>query len=254
MTLLLGACADPKTLHALSENADTSGVVGGTEVPAAGDSLSPYLAFIYGEKDTGESYVCSGAFLTPQVVVTAAHCVVPDISTMMVFKGSQPLRNSSAYLEVRAVKIHENYQENGKDDRNDVALVFLSSAAQSVQLIHLDDSTTMPDEKLFAYGYGRTDGIEGSTQASSDLGVLRHITLEAHRLSAYNEKLLEYDQSHGQGLCFGDSGGPLLTAEGRLVGIAAAIEAGDGDDQCRYRAYFSRVVSYRDWIISNLNL
>lgn len=255
MMLFLGGCTDTNLAQDFNASAENKAkIVGGTEVPEGGDALSPYIALIYGEKADGNSFICTGTFVSSTAILTAAHCVGEDPETMLVSKGHEPLTSGDDFLDVKSTKIHEKYTAGAQDARNDIALIFLKEPATGIKIATLDDYFGFTEGDLFAYGYGRTDGLEDSENAYEDLGTLRKATLREERLSIYDPTLLEYDQSNGVGLCYGDSGGPLLRADGRIVGIASGVVAGDdADDACRNKSYYTRVVSYQDWITANLS-
>merc|ERR1712141_187291 len=110
----------------------------------------------------------------------------------------------------------------------------------------LDDPN--PGEMVEATGWGKPSDTSGGI---SD--VLREVivpVMSNEDCDAYygivNDGQICIDSKGGKGTCNGDSGGPLTSAAGNLVGItsfgaAAGCEAG-------YPDAFTRVSHFRDWI------
>jgi secreted trypsin-like serine protease len=251
------ACAEQRQANvALQTN--PNGIVGGEEV-AEGDWKARTVAMIYGEKEDGQSYICTGTFIAPKTILTAAHCITSNLATMSVMFGAQPFKVLPQDLKIKSVKVHEGYKATAKTDRNDIALIFLAEdlpTGVSLASIGHDLAEKIPSA-LESYGYGRTEGREDSENFSEDLGTLRKVAIEGKFVTSFADdaKLLELDQSGGHGVCFGDSGGPLLSSKGQIIGVAAGVEPNpeDSSDSCAFKSFFTNVVSYRDWIITNLN-
>jgi secreted trypsin-like serine protease len=74
--------------------------------------------------------------------------------------------------------------------------------------------------------------------------------------STANENLV-FDQSRGESVCSGDSGGPGLRRAGdtlKIVGVAQAVFSSvDGIDQCQFGSFYTNVSYHKDWIISSFN-
>lgn len=253
LALLLSACTEGSR-HAmeLSKTQAESAIVGGTEVLES-DLTSNAVVMIYGEKEDLGAYICSGTFIAPQVVLTAAHCVVDNVQAMSLFFGVQPFAKSPTTLKITGIKRHEDFQGGVIEERNDLALIFFEGALPAgATLAPINQNPDFLPTRLQALGYGRTEGLENSENASEQLGILRSVTIDGSGLSFYGVEILEIDQTNGRGVCFGDSGGPLFSATGELMGVAAGV-VGDleSEDSCRYRSYFTNVGAYRDWIIKN---
>ncbi len=68
---------------------------------------------------------------------------------------------------------------------------------------------------------------------------------------------LVFDQSKGDGVCAGDSGGPGLRMEGdslRIIGVAQAVFSYKSwVDQCKFGSIYTNVAFHKNWIIKTFN-
>ncbi len=253
----LSACAGSKgapRMTTLQTNGD--GITGGQAVSPQ-DPLAASVVMISGEGDNGESFICTGAFISPEVILTAGHCVVDDIQKLSVVFGLQPFVDAKVVnLPLTQVIRHPDYKQGG---RNDLALLFFSGGLpRHAKVAELDHANLIKNQTSFyAVGYGRTEGLEDSADFSNELGVLRSVQLQAQASQALDSFTI--DQTKGKGVCFGDSGGPAFVSEKQkslviLSGIASGVIAPDVDsgDYCKHSSIYMRVSFYLPWIQSSL--
>ncbi len=130
---LLACARQSSTSTAFSSS--TSGIMGGRDLKE-GEPLAQMIVALY---DIKGGYLCSGALLSEEVVVTAAHCIEGKAANLRVIFGT----DAFGTLEAREVDIqkefvrrgvativHEQYNSNNESDSvvdvNDIALVRFS--------------------------------------------------------------------------------------------------------------------------------
>lgn len=170
--------------------------------------------------------LCSGILVAPDVVLTAAHCVVR--MPLVVISGGE------AY-EVLGVKMHPDFVW---DRNNDIGLIKLAKLATAKPL-QVRFASPSPGEDVAILGYGMHDK---TTRAS-------RITLENRigraTVTRVSESLVYFRGEAG--VCSGDSGGAVI-AGGQLIGM---IVRTIGDCEQKH-GIAVRLDIHRRWIRSSL--
>ncbi|MGJ5830744.1 S1 family serine peptidase [Streptomyces ossamyceticus] len=208
-------------------------IIGGTEKP---DGSYPFMAalLIKGKGKPLDRHFCGGSLLSPDVVMTAAHCV-DDVKpkqietvvgrTVLSSKKQGHLRN------IRTITIHPRY--NGDYD---VAFLELDKPVYGIAPVNLPtpgtDALIRPGSKATVAGWGNTD-TEVPTHPDRlravNVPIVSHIECKA-TYSNYNKKVHVCAGVEGKDSCQGDSGGPLFrTLKGRKgVYQIGVVSYGDG--------------------------
>ncbi|XP_015116460.1 chymotrypsin-1, partial [Diachasma alloeum] len=220
-------------------------VVGGSEAP---DYKYPYLVSLRRRYSSGQPdfHFCGGAILNKHWILTAAHCVEPDLERAYVVTGTNYLTDAGESYKAWFAVTHPEYQNFHHDD---IALVRIKGTIEfneHVQPVGLPSGSNerVGSSAAFAgWGYTTTAGPSSPnalqeislTIISNDLCNSIHGEITEGHLCTFNKE--------NEGMCFGDSGGPLV-ADGVQVGIASFVTP------CAvgYPDVFTRVSNYVDWI------
>jgi hypothetical protein len=225
-----------------------SPVVGGINEP---DYKYPWVVRMNG---------CAGVLIDPQWVLTAAHCVTPNIGFgKLTYTRTDPYTGAVS-TETRApfsqqrpnpgVYIHPNYAAD-QDHANDIALILLAgpfSINFSLQTVGLPRSPRNPGRVGTVASYRRHDG--GGTLPPGQVAILRGPI----SLLDSPTKLFVQASAAGASLCGGDSGSGFVTVEnGRAIVRGVASQATTGDCMTPTgEAVFTDVFVFRDWILQTM--
>lgn len=231
---------------------------------------------LYGTADTthtGVVYInlngagCSGTLIAPDVVLTAAHCVVSPSSMSVHFGNSEPFDASRGVIEAR---VHPDWTGDTTDDlSNDIALLRLDSPAppqaQIVAPLPSSQGLTLTDidvTDLEFVGYGVTETGSSGTRLRMDQ-TLRYLcdaggtycNIDVPVGSDNYELLippgsLGIHMNNSGGICHGDSGGPAFVMRNGTEYVAGvnSFVIHNSSDECDYFGAATRVAQFEDFI------
>jgi V8-like Glu-specific endopeptidase len=198
---------------------------------------SPYVV-----KVTTPTGVCSGTLVEPQILVTAAHCLVKSGVTVsasdigVYLPGVDTNQSSIAARGFRYFYPQGFYNNSETVEPNDIAFVVLDKAINSTVRLklanfELTQSLVSQNVQLIAFGYGRID-LETRTSIPQQL-VARPTTQKRYRsFSGFERTYINYLADESGATCPGDSGGPTI-AQFNGVAYLVSIHMGSSSP-CNY--------------------
>jgi secreted trypsin-like serine protease len=224
-----------------------SAIVGGGGAPA--ESISRAIVTIIGSRGT----FCSGSLIAQDLVLTAAHCVLPGAEYKVILPGETPPRLN----DVKHIAAHPQFNVVAilaHRASADVALLQLASPLPASKAPAPLGAPSIPIEagsRFTVAGVGvtkRGDGKSGGTIRAADLTVTgKPGTLQIRLADPLTNNLRE-----GLGACTGDSGAPAFEMQdGRavIVGVVSWSTGANNTDGCGGLTGVTPLTLYRDWIL-----
>lgn len=250
---MLVACAQHNTAEVLTDESQT-GVIGGQKV----EQGSVVMTSTVGLYDEMTGSLCTGTLISRELVLTAAHCVTPGSTGLMVF-FTNDVKNMNSYNSQYAIKAlrHEDYDRNRKIDTADIALVRIRDTYLPVgykPAAILEDFTSLKDGgEVVVAGYG----LNWALGVKKGAGILRTTKLKMSQ-ARHGQTELMLSQSLKKGVCSGDSGGPAYVERNGQLYLAGVASRGDAavmllSPKCDKFSIYSRVDAYTTWIKETSN-
>lgn len=208
----------------------------------------------------GQFQFCGGTFVNSRYVLTAAHCVFgAPAGEIEVYAGSADLNAGGEQIKVQAVRSHPEF---GQTIDYDVALLRLEGS-HLYPRVHLQSPDqpeySNPGDTATAIGWGQigegTDGLDTDILQRTPLPLITNDECDRIAGAAFGSitprVICAGAERLGRGVCFGDSGGPLLVPyedSWMEVGISSFLV---NRDQCgNIPTAFARVTGLYDFIVA----
>jgi len=199
-----------------------------------GTAVPTYLPMTDGQiMAVGNFWGCSGLLIAPTWVLSAEHCGLWSSSEFCIGVDA---KNPNVCIPGKNVYNHPS---------GDIALMELSQDA--TQLLPGVEPVPILTEDLDDSWLGQTAEAAGYGGQETGASNEREFTAEPIVWLGWDTMTIDGEGKHG--VCFGDSGGPLMVIAGDgSVRVAGALST--GSDSCVGQDNFTRVDAYRDWIES----
>jgi len=214
-------------------------LVGGA--PMAEQAVARHVVLIVGART-----LCTGVAIAPDLVLTAAHCVVTDGKyRLMAFEGRRPI-----VKEVASIAAHPQFSP--RSDSPDLAMVKLAAhPSPNLSPTVLSDRRAPPSvgDRFIVAGFGVA--VQGDRGTAGRLRAALLVATDrpsSQQLSLVDPRKL--GEAPGLGVCNGDSGGPVFDEQDRaLVGIVSWSARTDGEPVCGFVSGVIPLARYRYWIL-----
>ncbi|KAF2896726.1 hypothetical protein ILUMI_09449 [Ignelater luminosus] len=251
----------------------------------------PWMAILEYEnirENNKREFHCSGVLINNKFVLTAAHCIM-NIPPWLKLKsvrlgehtlnkekdcqtntsGSEKCADPPVVVDVAQTIVHDKYDPAVLSRRHDIALLQLQKEISFSNFIKpvcvplspdFDNSEYNKSKQATVIGWGMpVFDTQNHTKQRTEVVLVS--PLECSRI--YREKLqVSTSASHlcirGVGnanFCKGDTGGPLMVADvagAKKNWIAIGISSYSAGCQGEFPGVYTRISSYSDWIIDNI--
>jgi hypothetical protein len=222
-------------------------MVGGA--PPAGDGVARAVVMLSGSRGT----FCSGVALARDLVLTAAHCVLPGADYKLVELGASA---GPALRDIARVERHPDFDAQAAMRHRvtaDVALLKLAAALRiTPALLAPPGGPVVVGDRFVVAGYGvavRGDGKTGGTLRTAALVA----TGQPGSLQIRLVDPVTKGERPGLGACTGDSGAPVLRDRGGTLAVIGVVSWSTGpaaSDGCGGLTGVTPLGRYHGWIVA----
>ena len=270
--VLATACTPQNQQQLANVDGHQSGIIGGTNVETSDViAKSTVLLQIYTKSAEGEESFagCTGTLIREDIVLTAAHCVpeVPKggkgiVAVIFSTSAEQAMKDKQAGKDVAryvlAPLVHPGWKGNEEKSETASSADVAEKGVESTTVDELEEDPNSNDLALFKLNAPAPAGFVPVKLLSDEKPLLKegveviiagfglnsdvlqtndgHLKkAKTHVLSPYGDVELVTDQSNGQSVCSGDSGGPaFIEVNGEIFQWGVASRVGNGENRKAY--------------------
>ena len=254
---------EPRQLLAvdLAVKSDFHGADGLPEPEAiVGGVTSPRGAYgwVASLQQSGFGHLCGGTLVSPDAVITAAHCVEgSSAESFSVVLGREDLDRNDDGQEVAVSQIIVHPDYNPLRNGSDIAVLLLESDVDELPIPYLSQANASLAEpgvtaRVLGWGTTREGGPAVSELREVDVPIVSNATANAFTSyggSVTGNMLAAGFREGGADSCQGDSGGPLVVFDDQdSPHLAGVVSWGEGCARPNKYGIYARVTAFTGWL------